>query len=158
MAKVLIIYFSKTGNTKEMAELVSEGVKNQGIETALQSVDQSTPEDMLNADGIIIGSPTYFGTMAAPVKELLDKSVKYFGKLNGKVGAAFSTSGILGGGNETTVLDILKAFLIHGMVIQGETSGGHYGPVAVGAPDDRCRQECRELGKRVATLVKKLFS
>lgn len=157
MAKVLIIYFSKTGNTKKMAELVGEGVKNEGLEVALQSVDQTTPEDLLNAQGIIIGSPTYFGTMAAAVKELLDKSVKYFGKMNGKVGAAFSTSGILGGGNETTVLDILKAFLIHGMIIQGETAGGHYGPVAIGAPDDKCRQECLALGKRVAALVKKLF-
>jgi NAD(P)H dehydrogenase (quinone) len=158
MAKVLVIYFSKTGNTKKMAELVGEGVKNAGLEVTLQSVDQATPEDLLNADGIIIGSPTYFGTMAAPVKELLDKSVRYFGKMNGKVGAAFSTSGILGGGNETTVLDILKAFLIHGMIIQGETAGGHYGPVAIGAPDDTCKQECLALGKRVAALVKKLFS
>ena len=120
MANILIIYYSKTGNTKRMAEFVGEGVKGEGVAVALKSVDQATPDDMLKADGIIIGSPTYFGTMTAEVKELLDKSVKYFGKLNGKVGAAFSTSGILGGGNKTTVLDILKAFLIHGMIIQGE--------------------------------------
>jgi len=156
MANILIIYYSKTGNTKKMAEFVGEGAKSEGVEVALKSVDQANPEDMLNADGIVIGSPTYFGTMTAEVKELLDKSVKYFGKLNGKVGAAFSTSGILGGGNETTVLDILKAFLIHGMIIQGETAGGHYGPVAIGQPDEKCKQECHALGKRVALLVEKL--
>ena len=89
MAKVLIIYFSKTGNTKKMAEYVSEGAKNEGVEVVLKSVDQATPEDMLNADGIVIGSPTYFGTMTAEVKALLDKSVKYFGKMNGKVGLLF---------------------------------------------------------------------
>jgi NAD(P)H dehydrogenase (quinone) len=156
MAKVLIIYYSKTGNTKKMAEYVGEGAQSEGVEVALKPVDQTTPEDMLAANGIVIGSPTYFGTMAAEVKELLDKSVKYFGKMNSKVGAAFSTSGILGGGNETTVLDILKAFLIHGMIIQGETAGGHYGPVAIGAPDEQCKQECVALGKRVAVLVEKL--
>ena len=156
MANILIIYYSKTGNTKKMAEYVGEGAKSEGVEVALKSVGQASTEDMLNADGIVIGSPTYFGTMTAEVKELLDKSVKYFGKLNGKVGAAFSTSGILGGGNETTVLDILKAFLIHGMIIQGETSGGHYGPVTIGQPDEKCKQECHALGKRVAVLVEKL--
>jgi len=156
MAKILIVYYSKTGNTKKMAEFVGEGAKSEGVEVALKAVDQATPEDMLNAEGIVIGSPTYFGTMTAEVKELLDKSVKYFGKMNGKVGAAFSTSGILGGGNETTVLDILKAFLIHGMIIQGETAGGHYGPVAIGAPDEKCKQECQAMGKRVAVLVEKL--
>ena len=158
MVKILIVYYSKTGNTKKMAEFVGDGAKSEGVEVALKSVDQATPEDMLNAEGIVIGSPTYFGTMTAEVKELLDKSVKYFGKLNGRVGAAFSTSGILGGGNETTVLDILKAFLIHGMIIQGETAGGHYGPVGIGAPDEKCKQECVALGKRVAVLVKKFFS
>jgi NAD(P)H dehydrogenase (quinone) len=156
MPKVLIIYYSKTRNTEKMAQYVEEGVKSEGIEVILKKVSETSTEDMLNADGIIIGSPTYFGTMTAEIKELMDKSVQHFGKMNGKVGAAFSTSANLGGGNETTVLDILKAFLIHGMIIQGETSGGHYGPVAIGAPDDKCRKECQVLGQKVARLVKKL--
>lgn len=156
MARILIIYYSKTGNTERMAKFVEEGAKTQGLEVILKKHNQTSIEDMLNADGIIIGSPTYFGSMAAEIKDILDKSVKYFGKLNGKVGAAFSSSANLGGGNETTVLDILKALLIHGMIIQGETSGGHYGPVAVGAPDEKCKKECLILGKKVAQLVKKL--
>ena len=78
------------------------------------------------------------------------------GKLEGKVGAGFASSGMLGGGNETTVLSILEALLIHGMIVQGDTGGGHYGPVAIGAPDERGTEECRKLGQKVARLVKKL--
>ncbi len=158
MPRIIIIYYSKTGNTEKMAQAVEAGVKSEGVEVVTKPVNKATVEDMLAADGIIIGSPTYFGTMAAEIKALIDKSVIYFGKMNGKVGAAFSTSANLGGGNETTVLDILKALLIHGMTIQGETSGGHYGPVVLGEPDEKGKQECQQLGKKVARLVKKLSS
>jgi NAD(P)H dehydrogenase (quinone) len=82
--------------------------------------------------------------------------VKYHGKLAGKVGGAFASSGAIGGGTETTVLDIVQALLIHGMVVQGDPGGAHYGPVAFGAPDDRGRKECEKLGRRVAELAAKL--
>lgn len=74
----------------------------------------------------------------------------------GKVGGAFSSSANVGGGNETTILDILKAMLIHGMVIQGSFSGDHYGPVAIGDIDARAREECLNLGRNVATLAARL--
>lgn len=156
MSTVLIIYFSKTGNTEKMAHLVAEGVSAEGVEPVLRKVGTASVDELLNADGVIFGSPTYFGTMAAEIKSFLDESVKHFGKLNGKVGASFSSSALLGGGNETTVLDILKALLIHGMIIQGTTEGGHYGPVALGAPDESSSEGCRKLGERVAHLIKKL--
>ena len=82
--------------------------------------------------------------------------MKYHGELEGKVGAAFSSSANVGGGNQTTILDILKAMLIHGMVVQGNPSGDHYGPVAVGAPNDRAGKNCFQLGQRVARLLKRL--
>jgi multimeric flavodoxin WrbA len=69
------------------------------------------------------GSPTYYGTMAWELKKLLDESVKFHGKLRGKVGGAFTSSANVGGGNETTVLDILKALLIHGMVVARRPPG-----------------------------------
>ena len=119
-------------------------------------VDEIEADDLLQYDGIIIGSPTYYGTMAAQIKKLLDDSVKFHGKLEGKVGAAFASSANVGGGNETTILDIINALLIHGMVIQGDSKGDHYGPVAVGAPDGRAQKECQRLGERTARLVKKL--
>lgn len=154
MAKMLIIYYSRTGNTEKMAQAVQNGVREEGIEVVLKKVEDAVPEELLGYDGIIVGSPCYFGTMVGEVKTFLDKSVSHFGKLKGKVGAAFASSGILGGGNETTVLDILKALLVHGMIIQGDTDTGHYGPVAIGAPDKKAQEECLKLGQRVARLVK----
>jgi len=156
MAEILIIYFSKTGNTEKMAHLVAEGVKAEGAAVEVKKVEETSVDELLDAKGIIIGSPTYFGTMAAEIKSFLDASVKHFSKLKGKIGAGFSSSALIGGGNETTVLAILKAFLIHGMIVQGETDGGHYGPVAIGAPDKRCGEECKKLGQKVAKLVKGL--
>ena len=156
MAKVLVIYYSKTGNTEEMAKFVGEGVKEEKVEVEVKKAEDTKEEELLKADGIIIGSPTYYGSMAAPVKELLDKSVKFHGQLKGKVGGAFSSSANIGGGNETTIMDILKAFLIHGMIVQGTSEGDHYGPVAIGTPDERSKGQCKDLGRRVAELVKKL--
>ncbi|MBC7332025.1 MAG: NAD(P)H-dependent oxidoreductase [Synergistetes bacterium] len=157
MPKVVVIYHSRTGNTKAMAEAVAEGVKSEGVEVVLKSVKEATPDDMLHCDGIIIGTPTYFGAPSAEVKKLIDDSVKYYGELKGKIGAAFASCGVLGGGAETAVLDIIKAFLIHGMIVQGIVNGGHYGPISIGKPTTAVLSECRDLGKKVAELVRKLF-
>ena len=107
MNKILIIYFSKTGNTKKMAEKVAEGIKETGCEFILKSVEETKVDDLLEVDGIIVGSPTYFGLPAAEIKKLFDESVVHFGKLEGKVGGAFTSSANIGGGNETTILSIL---------------------------------------------------
>ena len=157
MSKVLVAYYTKTGNTQKMAEAVAEGVRSGGVEVDLKPVTEVTPEDMLQYDGLIFGSPTYYGAMAWEMKKLLDQSVRFHGQLEGKVGAAFSSAANIGGGNETTILNILNAFLIHGMIVQGSAHGDHYGPVAISAPDNRSRPQCVELGRRVAELVKKLF-
>lgn len=154
MAKVLIVYYSSTGNTAKMAEAVAEGVKQEGIEVAVKKVAQTKAEDLLKPEGIIIGSPTYYGGPAAEIKKLLDESVKFHGKLEEKIGGAFSSSANIGGGNETTIMDIIKAFLIHGMIVQGTSKGDHYGPVAIGVPDRRAIAQCKRLGQRVACLVR----
>jgi NAD(P)H dehydrogenase (quinone) len=157
MAKILVIYYSQSGNTKKMAEAVVEGIKQEAVEAELKFVEAVEPEQLLEYQGIIVGSPTYYGTMAYQLKELFDASVSFHGRLDGKVGAAFSSSANVAGGNETTILDILNAMLIHGMIIQGDPQGDHYGAVAIGAPDSRSRKECVRLGMRTAKLVKKLF-
>lgn len=158
MVKVLVCYYSRGGNTAKMAEAVREGAAEvKGVKVGVKKVGDTTPGDLLEADGIIMGSPVYYGTMAAELKGLIDESVKFHGKLDGKVGGAFATSGNLGGGTETTVLDILKAMLIHGMIIQGNVQGAHYGAVSVGAPGDAARKECRKLGHSVAELTLKLL-
>jgi len=155
MAKILIIYYSRGGNTKKMAELVEEGVKEEKSDVVLKDVSGVGPGELLDYEGIIIGSPTYYGGMAAEIKKLIDDSVEFHGKLKGKVGAAFSSAANIGGGNESTILDILNAMLIHGMIIQGDPKGDHYGPVSIGAPDARVEKQCRALGQKVARLVKK---
>lgn len=156
MARVLVIYYSRTGNTEAMARFVVEGVKAGGAEAELKRVKDCTPEDLLAADGIIVGSPTYYGLPAAEIKQLFDDSVKYHGQLEGKVGGAFTSSGGIGGGNETTILAILQMMLIHGMVVQGTPMGDHYGAVSVGYPDSRAEQQCKALGERVARLCNAL--
>ncbi len=156
MAQALVIYLSRTGNTKKMAELVAEGIKNEGVEVVIKEAKDVVADELLKYDAIAIGSPTYYGTMAAEIKKLFDDSVKFHGKLEGKIGASFASSANVGGGNETTILDILNAMLIHGMIIQGDPKGDHYGPVSIGSPDDRATKQCIRLGNRVAKLLKRL--
>ncbi|KKL26903.1 hypothetical protein LCGC14_2390600 [marine sediment metagenome] len=157
MAKMLVAYYSRTQHTRHMAEQVAEGARTAGIaEVQCKDVDDVSPKDLLDYDAIVLGSPTYYGTMAAQLKKLIDESIAFHGQLTGKVGGAFSSSANVGGGNETTIMDILKALLIHGMVVQGTASGDHYGPVAIGDVDDRAGRECRKLGENVASLAKKL--
>jgi NAD(P)H dehydrogenase (quinone) len=156
MAKVLVVYYSKTGNTEKMAQEVAKGVIQENVEVVVKKVEDIEVEELLAYDGIIAGSPTYFGGPAWEIKKLFDDSVRFYGKMIGKVGGAFSSSANIAGGNETTVLSILQMMLIHGMIIQGTTEGGHYGPVSIGSPDAKTLKECKNLGKRVALLVKKL--
>ena len=157
MKKLAVIYYSKSGNTEKMAEFVAAGAKSvHGVEVDLVKVNEMNVDKVPDYDGIILGSPTYYASMAAPIKEFLDKTVKFHGRLDGKVGAAFSSAANIGGGNETTIVDMLNALLVHGMIIQGNPQGDHFGPVSIGKPDKRVSDQCLALGKRVATLIKKI--
>jgi NAD(P)H dehydrogenase (quinone) len=157
MASVLVCYYSRTGNTEEMAEKIAEVMKGEGLDVDLAKVENIKVDELLNYDCLIFGSPTYYGSMAWPLKKLLDESVKFHGRLKGKIGGAFSSSANVGGGNETTILSILNALLIHGMIVQGEPSGDHYGPVSIGTPDKRALKNCERYAKNLSSLVKKLF-
>jgi NAD(P)H dehydrogenase (quinone) len=157
MTKVLVAYDSRSGHTEKAAALVAEGVKDvTGVDCVLKKVDDATLSDLSDADGIIIGSPTYYGSMSGKVKQLLDESVKLHGSLEGKVGAAFTSSGGTATGAETTILSILEALLIHGMIIQGTPHDQHYGLAVVGAPDGKEKDLCRKFGARIAKLVAKI--
>ena len=156
MAKALVCYYTRSGNTKKMAEKIHDVFQAEGLDSDLKKVEEVKAENLLQYDCIVMGSPTYYGTMAAEMKKLIDESVKFHGKLKGKVGGAFSSSANIGGGNETTIMDILCALLIHGMVIQGDPKGDHYGPVSIGRPDGRSLKCCERLGKNLAKLTKKL--
>ena len=154
--KVVVIYYSKGGTTKKMAEVISEEIKKRNVDVDLVPVEEIPPDELLNYEGIIIGSPTYYGSLAYPIKKLLDESVAFHGSLEGKIGGAFSSSANLAGGNETTILSILEAMLIHGMIIQGDSKGDHYGPVAIGKVDKRAENECRRFARRFVNLLRKV--
>ncbi|MCK5038125.1 MAG: NAD(P)H-dependent oxidoreductase [Thermoplasmata archaeon] len=154
MPNALIVYYSRSGATRTMAEEIGEALKKEGIDVAVQKVEDTKVSDLLGYDGIIMGSPTYYGTMAAELKKLIDDSVEIHGKLDGKVGAAFATAAV--SGFETTVFSILEGMLIHGMIIQGNPAGDHYGAVAVGEGTFSDSEWSSNFAKRVADLIKRL--
>ena len=156
--QILILYFSKGGNTRKLAEAVARGVDAvEGVDAVLMRTDEVAKDDFLKSDGIIAGSPVYFGVMAAELKKVFDEFVGVRKKMEGKVGAVFATSGDPTGGKETTMMSIIQALLIYGMIIVGDplSATGHYGTACVGAPDAATLDNGQKLGRRVAELVKR---
>jgi len=158
MAKGIVIYYSRSGNTEEMAQIIAEGMNEKGLETECKAVGDVKVDDLGVYDAIVVGSPTYYGQMAGPLKGFFDELVSRHGQLDGKVGGAFSSAANIGGGNETTIMGIIEAMLISGLVVQGDPKGDHYGPVSIGKPDKRVQEQCRRRGQRIAELTKKLAS
>lgn len=156
MPRVLVVYHSRTGRTELMAKAIASAIAEEGVDVVRQPIADTGPDEMLAVDGVVIGSPTYYGDMAAEVKKFLDDSVRFHGKLDGKAGAAFASAGSTG--QETTVLSILHALLIHGMVVQGDFTGAHYGATSVGQTREIDVKGCRRFGRRYASLVKRLCS
>jgi NAD(P)H dehydrogenase (quinone) len=158
--QVLVIYYSRSGNTKKLAEEIANGVKEvPRVNCLLKSAADVTKDDLLSSGGIIAGSPVYFGGMAAELKEVFDKFVGVRKQMGDKIGAAFATSGDQSGGKETTMMSIIQALLIYGMIIVGDPldATGHYGISCTGKPDEKTIVNARKLGKRVALLVTKLM-
>ncbi|HUV67041.1 MAG TPA: flavodoxin domain-containing protein [Sedimentisphaerales bacterium] len=156
MAKAIVIYHSRSGNTQKMAEIIAEAMNEAGLPTECKPVAEVKADDLLAYDAIVVGSPTYYGHMAAPIKQLFDETVSFHGKLDGKVAAAFTSSANIGGGNETTIMGIIEAMLIAGCIVQGDPNGDHYGPVSIGKPDERVRRQCMRRGRRIAELTHRL--
>ena len=157
--QVLVMYYSRSGNTKKLALEIAKGVEEvEDVKCVLKSVSEVTKEDFVDSDGIIAGSPVYFGTMASELKEVIDKFVGIRKQMENKIGAAFATSADPSGGKETTIISILQAMLIYGMMVVGDplSATGHYGVSCIGAPDQGTCTNAQKLGKRVAWLVKKL--
>ena len=156
--QVLVLYYSKSGHTKGLAEEVAKGVESAGVKAALKHTDDVTKEDFLDSAGIIAGSPVYFGVMAWQLKKVFDEFVGTRKKMENKVGAAFATGGHQTGGKETTIFSILQCMLIYGMVVVGDpmSASGHYGVACVGAPDEQAVDYAHKLGARVAELCKKI--
>ena len=157
--QVLVLYYSRSGNTRTLADAVSQGVESvDGVRCLLRSTDEVGIKDFNESNGIIAGSPVYFGLMAAELKKVFDDFIGVRRKMENKVGAAFATGGDASGGKETTIMSIIQVMLIYGMIIAGDpmSATGHYGVACVGAPDEGTRRNGHKLGARVAQLVKKL--
>jgi NAD(P)H dehydrogenase (quinone) len=187
---VLILYYSRNGHVKMLAEQIAQGVEMAGIEARLRTVPsvstvcestaQSIPDsgdiyctedDLANCSGLLIGSPTRFGNMAAPLKYFLDGTGSLWasGALIGKPAGAFTSSSSIHGGQESTLLSMMIPLMHHGMLIAGipyseaalsstQKGGTPYGASHVenDCLSDEEQKICQTQGKRLAELAKKL--
>jgi NAD(P)H dehydrogenase (quinone) len=188
---VLIIYYSRHGATAQMANFVARGVESvNGISAKIRTVPSVSPiseatapsvptegppyatlEDLEHCKGVILGSPTRFGNMAAPLKHFLDQTSSLWlsGKLVNIPAGAFTSTGTLHGGQEMTLLSMLIPLLHHGAIIAGipytenalidtKTGGTPYGASHhAGLKNEQSISEhekilCQALGKRIANL------
>lgn len=158
MVKILVCYYSKSGNTESMAKKIVEGMESSEAdgEVDLQKVGNAEIENLTDYDGIILGSPTYYGLPSAEIKKFIDESIRHHGKLEGVIGGAFSSSANTAGGNETTIIAIIEALLIHGMIVKGMPKGDHFGPVAIGEPDEKELDQCEYYGRWMAEFIEEI--
>lgn len=196
MAKVLVLYYSMYGHVETLAGAVADGARQAGAEVDVKRVPElmdeeaarnagakldqdapvAEPDQMADYDAIIIGTPTRFGNMAAQMRQFWDRTGGLWanGRLVGKVGSVFTSTGT-GGGNETTIVTSWVTLAHHGMIIVGMhygmeeladlsvvKGGSPYGAATIAGPDGSrqpVEQElslCRQQGARVAELAAKL--
>ena len=193
---VLVLYYSRSGATKNMAELIARGVEQvEGVEAMLRTVPAisatseatepaipsdgdlyCTKEDLCGCDALIMGSPTRFGNMSAPLKYFVDSTATEWlnGDLIGKPAGVFTSTGSMHGGQETTLISMMLPLIHHGMLICGvpyseqalhttHSGGTPYGPShwqqEHGSQPNISEDEkslCISFGKRIATIAKKL--
>lgn len=187
---VLVLYYSRNGHVKKLAEEIAQGVESAGMEARLRTVPAvstvceataedipssgdiyCTEQDLANCSGLLMGSPTRFGNMAAPLKYFIDGTAGLWanGSLINKPAGVFTSTSSLHGGQETTLMSMMIPLLHHGMVLTGipysepslhsTTSGGTpYGASHVEAETLSSDEItlCRAQGKRVAKLAAQL--
>jgi NAD(P)H dehydrogenase (quinone) len=195
MTRVLVLYYSRTGSTAALARHAARGAEAvTGTEAILRTVPPVSPtseatspavpeegppyvshDDLAACDGLLLGSPTRFGNMAAPLKHFLDETGALWmaGRLAGKPAGVFTSTASLHGGQETTLLTMMIPLLHHGMFLVGlpytepaltdtRTGGTPYGAshVTFDPPETRLsdheRALARALGRRVAELARRL--
>lgn len=192
---ILVLYYSRSGSTLEMAKQIARGVEQvsgmearlrtvPAVSTVIEATEPAIPDsgaiycseaDLKNCSGLILGSPTRFGNMAAPMKYFLDGTSGLWlnGDLINKPAAVFTSTSTLHGGQESTLLSMMLPLLHQGMVIAGipyseagisttRTGGTPYGAshLASGDTPTKLSSEettlCQALGRRVATLALQL--
>lgn len=187
---ILVLYYSRHGHVKMLADQIALGIENAGLEARLRTVPavstvcESTEEDIpasgdiyctdddiANCSGLLLGSPTRFGNMAAPLKYFLDGTAGLWmnGTLVDKPAGAFTSTSSLHGGQESTLLTMMIPLLHHGMVLAGipysesaltttKSGGTPYGATHVQSESltEEEIQLCQAQGKRIAILASKL--
>jgi NAD(P)H dehydrogenase (quinone) len=161
MGKILVLYYSATGHTQKMAELVAEGAALvPGTEVRLRSVAEANAADIIWCNGLAMGSPTQLGLIAAEMKKFWEDNIELWQKIDGKIGCAFSSQGGWGGGAELTCQSMLTLMMNFGFLVFGVTDYVaqqftlHYGATLAGEPRaEREKEACRLLGKRLAEWV-----
>nr|WP_020209281.1 NAD(P)H:quinone oxidoreductase [Gilvimarinus chinensis] len=188
---VLVLYYSRTGSTRALAEALARGIESTGVEARLRTVPPVSPDnkaglpeipdegavycskdDLRHCAGLLMGSPTRFGNMAAPLKYFIDSASDLWlnGELINKPAGVFTSTASLHGGQESTLLSMMLPLLHQGMIISGipysekelntTTTGGtpygasHHGENA--SLDSTEQALCHAQGKRIASLALKL--
>ena len=165
MGKILVLYYSKGGNTEKMAHYVALGVKQiTGIECRIKSIADAGREDIFWCDGIALGSPTHLGIVAAEMKKFWEDLLPDWQSLDGRIGCAFSSEGGWGGGAELTCQSLTTIMMNYGFLVFGVTDyvahqfTAHYGATQAGEPrSDKEIESCIRLGKRLAEWVAVYF-
>jgi len=150
MSQVLIVYYSRTGNTEAMARAVALGVKSGGLEARVKRVDYTTAYDLMSADAVAFGSPCYFGYMAGILKDFFDRMLEgaILKNLEGKPAVAFVSDGETDGGKDAlSSIEKLMAYLMLRKVADGVVCRGKPGRANI--------EECKKLGAALAQAAKK---
>ena len=144
--KLLIIYYTGSGNTGRMAEEIARGAEGLGVEVEVKRVEECGLSDLLEADGIVVGSPTYFSNVAWQIKKLIDESIElYRGKqLKGKVGGCFTSSGTRRDGEDCIrMLELAFGFHHEMEMVPGIIR-------ASGDREEEVSRLCRQYGMEIA--------
>ena len=187
---ILVLYYGRHGHVKMLADQIALGIESTGVEARLRTVSAvstvceateedipssgdifCTEDDIANCSGLLLGSPTRFGNMAAPLKYFLDGTAGLWmnGALVDKPAGAFTSTSSLHGGQESTLLTMMIPLLHHGMVLAGipysesaltttRSGGTPYGATHVQS-ESLSEEEiklCQAQGKRIAMLASKL--
>ena len=191
---LLVLFYSASGSVKNLAHAIADGAENESMDIKIRTVPKVSPsvekhdpdvpnsgeisctkEDLINCSGLALGSPTRFGSMAAPLKYFLDTTGDLWATnaLENKPGIAFTSTGSMHGGQEVTIFNLITFMLHHGMIISGtpysftnlnktKSGGTPYGPSHVenfNSSNELTKDEyeiAKNSGARLAQLIKKI--